>query len=207
MPANVYEVISLGMRYVFTLLGVMIVLRTFSWLRKDRRQNHKRLRQLPDAGTIGVLVVVFGSKDLPEGTMISVPHEGVLGCLRGCDIVVPAEGVAKKHLDFTFVDGEGLYIHPYRGCPCTVDGVELRTKRDSRQYPMQHGSLLTIGEATLRLGVFAGLDVQQYVPTEPVWSPEMYMPESYPGGAPDTYPEQEHFPQYTPDLRRRPDAY
>lgn len=205
MSAEVYEVLSLAMRYVFTFLGVMIVWRSFSWLRKDRRLKHKRLRQLPDAGTIGVLVAVFDAPDLKEGTLLPVPHEGVLGSLRGCDVVVPVAGVAGKHLDFTFVDGEGLYIHPYRGCPCTVDGVELRTNRDSRHTPMQHGSLLTIGETTLRLGVFAGLDVQQYIPP-----PVQYPPsEEY---VPDSYPTDDYFPNDTPysdipetDPRRRPD--
>jgi len=40
--AKVYEVLSLAMRYFFTFLGAMIVWRSFSWLRKDRRKKHRR---------------------------------------------------------------------------------------------------------------------------------------------------------------------
>ncbi len=189
MPANIYEVLSLAMRYVFTLVGVLIVWRTFSWLRKDRRLKHQRLKQLRDAGTIGVFVVVFGSPELPEGMLIPVPHEGVLGSLRTCDIVVPAPGVATRHLDFSFVNGEGLHVFPVRGCTCTVDGAELHSHRDGRVHHLQHGSLLTVGDATLRLGVFDGLDVAQYVPEEPLFQPPEYAPE---------FPPEEFFPYDTP---------
>ena len=149
------------MRYVFTFIGVMIVLRTFSWLRKDRRLKHKRLKQLPDAGTVGVLTVVTGNRQLREGMIIPVPHEGVLGYLRTCDVVVPVEDVATEHLDFTFIDGKGLYIFPRRGCEAVVDGFPIVSRRDGHAHPMQHGSTLEVGQAVLRLGVFAGLNVQE----------------------------------------------
>lgn len=149
------------MRYFFTFLGLMIVWRSFSWLRKDRRQKHKRLKQLPDAGTIGILTVEAGSKHLQPGSMLPVPYEGVLGFLRTCDVVVPVDEVASMHLDFSFVDGKGLFIYPRRGCDAAVDGIPLTSRRDSDQYPMQHGSVLQVGQAVLRLGVFAGLNVQE----------------------------------------------
>ncbi|MBQ8556926.1 MAG: hypothetical protein IJ438_13805 [Clostridia bacterium] len=190
MSADVYEVLSLAMRYWFAFLGVVIVWRAFSWLRKDRRLKHKRLRQLPDAGTIGELVVMAGSRELPEGSVIPVPHEGVLGFVRANDMVVPVQGVARQHLDFSFRDGHGLYIYPRRGCPCTVDGVDLTSRKLSRAYPMQHGSYLTIGEATLRLRVFAGLDVQQLAD---------YMPEDpYPAYEDEPYQEDEPFEDIEP---------
>jgi len=143
--AKIYEVLALAMRYFFTLLGVMIVWRAFSWLRKDRKQTHKRLKQLPDAGTIGIFTVEAGGDDLAAGEVIPVPHEGVLGYLRTCDVVVPVADVATAHLDFTFVDGKGLYIYPRRGCEAVVDGVSLASRRDCQRYPMQHGSTLEIG--------------------------------------------------------------
>ena len=175
----------MAMRYFFTLIGVMIVWRSFSWLRKDRRQKHRRLKQLPDAGTIGIFTVEAGSKQLQPGEVIPVPHEGVLGYLRTCDVVVPVEDVATMHLDFTFVDGKGLFIYPRRGCEAIVDGVPLNSRRNSQEYPMQHGSVLQLGQAVLRLGVFAGLNVQEarpmaYAPAEDApgyaYMPEPQMP-------------------------------
>lgn len=169
-----YQILSKLMSYAFTLLGVMIVLRAFMWLRKDRRATNKRLKALPDAGAIGVLTVLRGSSELPEGSVIAVPWEGVLGFVRTCDVVVPVNDVIAKHLDFTFRNGKGLYIYPRRGCPASVDGVTIDSQADSRRYPMQHGSILQVGEALLQLGVFAGLDVQQ---AAGVWAEPLPQPD------------------------------
>lgn len=202
MTSDIYEILALAMRYVFTLLGVVIVWRSFSWLRKDRRLKHRRLRQLPDAGTIGILTVEEGSSRLHEGSVIPVPHEGVLGFLRTCDMVVPVDGVADQHLDFIFRDGKGLYVYPRRGCSCAVDGVEIRNRRDSRMYPMQHNSTLTVGNASLRLGVFAGLNVAQY--TEEPAEMEEYRDDPrhayIPPVQPPRYPEAPQ-PPYPEDTR------
>lgn len=186
MPDNIYEIISLAMRYWFTALGALIVWRAFSWLRKDRRLKHKRLRTLPDAGMIGEMVVIEGSRDLPEDTLISVPREGVLGFLRSCDLVVPVNGVNNQHADFVFVSGKGLRIFPRRGCECTVDGEKILSRRDAKQHPMGHHSTLVLGEAVLRLRLFAGLDAPYHpgydeeesplpedalAPEQPAWPP------------------------------------
>lgn len=173
MPENIYEIISLGARYWFALLGVLIVWRAFRWLRKDRRANHRRLRQLPDAGMIGEMVVLEGSDELPEGTAIPVPRAGVLGFVRGCDVVVPVDGVAAHHLDFTFQDGKGLLLFPLRGATCYVDDVELTHRSKTKKHPMCHGSRLQVGGAVLRLRLFAGLDAEYraHTPYEPQYQP------------------------------------
>ena len=199
------------MRYFFTLIGVLIVWHSFSWLRKDRRQKHKRLKQLPDAGTIGILTVETGSKHLKPGSVIPVPHEGVLGYLRTCDVVVPVDGVATMHLDFTFVDGKGLYIYPRRGCEAQVDGMLLASRKDGRRCPMQHGSVLEIGEAVLRLGVFAGLDVKEARPA--IYYPEMPLEDDWAPEAPEEYPQHPVYspqpgpyvqPPYAPPINQQP---
>lgn len=151
MPEDIYELISLGARYWFALLGVLIVLRSFSWLRKDRRAKHKRLKRLPDAGMIGEMVVLRGSDELPEGCAIPVPREGTLGFLRTCDMVVPVDGVAPHHIDFAFQDGRGLLLFPWNGCECTMDGEELTARSKTKHFPMHHGSRLQVGDALLRL--------------------------------------------------------
>ena len=191
-----FEILSKLMRYVFTFLGVVIVWRSYAWLRKDRRAATKRLKGLPDAGTIGFLTVLKGSSELREGDMIPVPGEGVLGFVRTCDVVVPVTDVVAQHLDFTFRNGKGLYIYPRRGCPAAVDGVTIDSRADSRRYPMHHGSILQVGEALLQLGVFAGLDVEA---APGVWEdppPDTPQPE-YPPQLPqmDAYPQQSPYPQ------------
>ena len=206
--AKVYEVLALAMRYFFTLMGLIIVWRSFSWLRKDRRMKHRRLKQLPDAGTIGILTVEEGSKHLKPGEVIPVPHEGVLGYLRTCDVVVPVDDVATLHLDFTFVDGKGLYIYPRRGCEAVVDGMLITTRREAQRCPMQHGSTLEIGQAVLRLGVFAGLNVKEaqplpFTPEEEYAPEEPYIPQTPPPVYPP-YPSQQSYPAYPQNGYQQP---
>ncbi len=154
--AEVYEVLALAARYVFALLGVLIVLRSFAWLLSSHLEKKDRLRHLPDAGMIGELVVLSGSGDLPENTALPVPREGVLGFVRSCDVTVPCAGVKRRHLDFVWQDGAGLLVHPRSGCTAMVDGLELNVR--SAACSMRHGSFLQIGSALLRLRIFAGLD-------------------------------------------------
>ena len=121
MSEEIYEVLSLGMRYWFVLLGGLIVWRAVTWQLKERQARHQRLKQLPDAGLIGEMMVLRGSDELPEGTLIAMPYEGTLGFLRTSDVVVPVEGVAGQHLDFSFQPHVGLLIYPRRHRACAVD--------------------------------------------------------------------------------------
>ena len=108
MPSQIYEILSLMMRYWFAALGVLIVLRAFWWLWKDHRSREKKRRSLPDAGSIGEFVVESDCAALPQDTLLPVPADGTLGSVRSCDIVVPARGVSPRHLDVMFRNGYGL---------------------------------------------------------------------------------------------------
>ena len=164
MSAEWYEVVFLAARYLFAFLGCLIVLRAFIWLWSDHVERHRRLRNLPDAGTIGEFVVLEGSRDLSEGTSLPVPWEGSMGSVRSCDIVVPCEGIRPRHLFFSYEEGVGLIIHLRRGCVAEADGVALDHGSDGRKKPLRHGSFLRIGSALLRLRVFAGLDANAGFP-------------------------------------------
>ena len=135
MPSQIYEILSLMMRYWFAALGVLIVLRAFWWLWKDHRSREKKRRSLPDAGSIGEFVVESDCAALPQDTLLPVPADGTLGSVRSCDIVAPARG-------------------------CIVDGETVASRRDGMAHPLQHNSILEVGQARLRLRVFAGLDVE-----------------------------------------------
>ncbi len=158
MPKDVYEVLAYAMRYWFALLGVLIVWRAFRWLRKDRKAKHRRLRALPDAGMIGEMAVLEGSRELQEGMTVPVPREGALGYVRTCDITVPVAGVAREHLYFRYDPGKGLVIEPGFRQVCWIDGVAV-TSRSARKRPavLRHGSVLKVGEAVLRMRFFLGL--------------------------------------------------
>ena len=136
MPSQIYEILSLMMRYWFAALGVLIVLRAFWWLWKDHRSREKKRRSLPDAGSIGEFVVESDCAALPQDTLLPVPADGTLGSVRSCDIVVPARGVSPRHLDVMFRNGYGLYIIPWRGCSCIVDGETVANRRDGMAHPL-----------------------------------------------------------------------
>ena len=158
MSSELYEVISLAARYLFSLLGVLIVLRAFLWLRSDHLEKRRRLRHLPDTGMIGELVVLDGAGYIQDGTCFPVPWEGILGFVRSCDVVVPCIGIRKRHLSFSFEPETGLFIHPFSGCEASVDGTVLNCRTSEKAAPMVHGSCLKVGPAVLRLRIFAGLD-------------------------------------------------
>ena len=156
MPEELYEILAQGASYWFAFLGVVIVWRSFAWLRKDGRLRRKRVRQLPDAGLVGEMVVILGNEALPEGTLLPLPLEGVLGSLRSCDIQVPAQGVAGKHLTFRFHRGKGLVIEPWLHQTVWVDGEEYGHR--GRHPLMCHGSRLQVGEIMLRMRLFMGVE-------------------------------------------------
>ena len=159
MPEGWLEMAALGLRYLYALLGVLIVVTAFIWLFRDRRATHALVRNLPDAGLIGRMVVESNTEQLPRGTEIDVPWEGVIGSTRTADVYLPCEGVRGRHLDFFFHEGEGLEVIPRRGLTCVVDGVEYSPAGRPRSGIMGEGSLLRVGDAEVRLYIFAGLNM------------------------------------------------
>ena len=155
---EIYGILSPASRWLFVFLAVLLLVFAFSWLRTERKKRRERVRNLPGAGTVGELVVISGSDELPMNTWYPVPREGVLGSLRSCDLVVPCHGVRSQHLDFSWEDGTGLLIRPRPGCSALVDGMVVDRRTDTFTPAMIHGSFLQVGEAVLRLQLFSALD-------------------------------------------------
>jgi hypothetical protein len=135
-----YEILALLMRYVFILLGALIVARAFLWLRRDHLAFQKELRERPEIGRIGELVDEAGGKSWP------VYQEGVIGSAGSCDIQVKKRGLKRKHAVYRLQEGKGLLVTPVRRARVTVDGVRPR-----KEALALSGSVLRLGEAELRL--------------------------------------------------------
>ena len=148
MSGDAYEILALLMRYVFAVIGALIVFRSFIWLRKDARAYRKEMRSLPDAGLIGEMV------DLDTGKAQPLPREGVIGSSRECDIRVKGDYVLRRHARFEFEEGKGLKIIPSRRGLTLLGGVEMRGPGWAL-----HGTQIGIGSHTLRVRLFAGLNV------------------------------------------------
>ena len=147
MVSEGYELLSLFMRYIFIGLGVLILLRAYRWMRKDSRTYKRQMRALPDAGLVGEVV------DLQSGKSQPLPREGLMGSSHNCDIRVKGPGVVRRHARFAFEEGKGLKITPIRGL-VFLAGVELRSSAHAL-----HGTLLQLGDAQLKVRLFAGLNV------------------------------------------------
>ena len=116
MPDEIYEIIALAARYWFLLLMVLIAWRSYRWYVRDRKKNKKRMKLLPDAGYIGELVGPSRRRHRESAaTAFRSAAKGMLGYLRSNDVCVPADGVANRHLWYSFDDTDGLQVEPLRG--------------------------------------------------------------------------------------------
>ncbi|MBR1585397.1 MAG: hypothetical protein IJ662_07660 [Clostridia bacterium] len=153
MASEAYELLALLMRYVFVLIGVLVLIRAYRWMRRDAKNYRREMRALPDAGLVGEIV------DLRTGKSQPLPREGDIGTSRECDIHIRGTGVLRHHARFAFEEGKGMLITPVRPGKTLMSGVEMRAPG----YAL-HGTQLQMGSAVLRVRLFAGLKVPQPVP-------------------------------------------
>lgn len=148
MSGEAYELLAMLMRYIFVVLGVLILFRVYRQLRRDSRAHKKEMKQLPDAGLVGEVV------DLDTGKSHPLPREGLMGSGSACDIRLKRRGVKRKHALFAFVEGKGLRIMPHLGSRVEMEGVRIK----SSVYAL-HGTHVTLSNARIRIRLFAGLNV------------------------------------------------
>ena len=165
MANGAYELLALLMRYVFVLIGALVLLRAYRWMRRDAKNYHREMRALPDAGLVGEIV------DLRSGKSQPLPREGDMGASHECDIHERGTGVMRHHVRFAFEEGKGVLITPARRGNTLMGGVPLQ----SPAYAF-HGTQLQLGQAALRIRLFAGLNVPPPVPYQ-----QDAMPDAVPG--------------------------
>lgn len=199
MEDTAYTLLSLGMRYWFLLLIVLTLTRAFFLMWQDRRDYHRTLRQLPDAGLIGEVV------DLESGKSQPLPREGLIGSGRSCDIRLG--GLQRREMEFVFRNGLGLKLIPlHRRHQSFLDGRLLEKSRifpflnrkdlwaqgdESPHEPEPlsekdayalHGTILEIKGRTLRFRLFAGLNLPQRMDMAPAaWEAPFTSPYDEPG--------------------------
>jgi hypothetical protein len=147
LSANAFELVSLGMRYWFVFLGLMIVLRAARWALHDHRAFMHTLRSLPDAGCIGEIV------NLDTGLVQALPREGVMGSGKACDIRF--KGLRRRELVYELREGKGILLMPsHKNNQILMEGIPLT----SHDYAL-HGSQLSFPGYSLRMRLFEGLDI------------------------------------------------
>ncbi|MBR4359747.1 MAG: hypothetical protein IKP32_03935 [Clostridia bacterium] len=148
MSEGAFELLALLMRYVYVLIGVLILWRALRWMRRDAKAYKKEMKSLPDAGLVGEMV------NLKTGQAQPLPREGIIGSSRACDIRVKSAGVRRIHARFEFMEGKGLCVVPCWRCRVILSGTEVK----GRGYAL-HGTQLQLGGAQLRVRLFAGLKI------------------------------------------------
>lgn len=161
MSEGAYELLALLMRYVYVLIGVLILWRALRWMRRDAQAYKKEMKSLPDAGLVGEMV------NLKTGQAQPLPREGIIGSSRSCDIRVKSAGVRRIHARFEFVEGKGLCVIPGWRCRVGLSGTEIK----HRGYAL-HGTQLQLGGAQLRVRLFAGLKIPRPAYPEDVLPPQ-----------------------------------
>lgn len=152
MGETAYELLALGLRYVFVLLIGLMLLRAFFVMWGDRRAYAHTLRQLPDAGLVGEVVELSGKQSQP------LPREGLIGSGRSCDVRIA--GLHRREMEYAFRPGLGIRLFPLRARHhALLDEVPLG---GADVYAL-HGTVLDVRGIQLRFRLFAGLDVPERV--------------------------------------------
>lgn len=202
MPDEVYELLARGARYWFLLLMALIVWRSMSWYLRDDRNYKKRLRFLPDAGSVGRMVILHGGELGQIGTSFPVPREGTIGSSRNNDIRIKGEGIGRHHLRFRFEDKVGLIVESAGGgLNANVDGYSVL----DQPVCMLHESVLNICGVEVQLLLFEGFECYGYPEEEAEPEQDAPMPDTVPAAEPmiREEPPQAAVSLYAPKRRRR----
>ncbi len=151
---ELFEVLSLSARYLFSFMGILIVLRAFHWLFSDSRIS-RRAAKHPLSDAVGEFVVISGNKDLPEGQSVLVPWEGILGSVRSCDIFIPDAAIRRNHLFFSYEPGAGLCIRPRHVNEILVNFLPVSPAAAGKDLLLGQGDCLQAGDTVLRLHLFS----------------------------------------------------
>ena len=137
-----YEILAMLMRYVFVLLGALIVFRAYLWLYRDHLKYQQALRDRPGAGTIGELTDEQSGKSWP------LYHEGTIGSSGGCDVRIRKKGLRRSHASFRLLPGKGVAFFPARHAALSVDGVEINREGIALDH-----SVIRAADALLRVNL------------------------------------------------------
>ncbi|MGI6005043.1 MAG: hypothetical protein ACOX88_06485 [Christensenellales bacterium] len=145
MTAQQYALLAGGMKYVFVLLFVIILVRTARSAWAEYRQE--KLYQMRNP--IGDTVVGFVSELdnwIDDGEWIPIGEETLVGSKMGCDIRLTGAGVRPSHVRI-YTDSGGV-LHVERlcapGCELSLDGEPV-----VRRAAVPDGAHLSVGDTTL----------------------------------------------------------
>lgn len=112
MSSSAFELLSLTMRYVFTGLMLLIVLRAARGALIDSRRAARLRRLSPMTGLSGELVLLDALPRIPRGMRWPVIREGAIGTSRRSDIRIRNSSLRGRHALFQLTES-GLSVRTH----------------------------------------------------------------------------------------------
>lgn len=115
---DLYESAALLLRFLFLLLGILILVRAAWMTVKDSARASSLRQNEEETGVIAHFVVVDR-----KGRGIEIPllREGLVGTHRKADIRISGAGLEKKHFYYEIIDG-GIVVTPLDGAFIKLEG-------------------------------------------------------------------------------------
>lgn len=145
MNSGLYELISIGARYLFALIMVIIVARAWKITIVDSRRANNLRRLSPETGVCGEFLVMSGSGRVREGMRFPVIREGLIGSSRKADIRLRCGAVHRSHA-FCELTEKGLRIRA-----CGSARIYNANGDSRKEMTIGDGGRITIGQAELML--------------------------------------------------------
>ncbi len=145
MSTNMYELLALGMRYVFAAIMVLIVIRAARITAVDSRRARKLRRLSPQTGIIGEMLVVDGNERVKSGMRYPLTLEGTIGSSRRADIRLRHPGIKARHAFYQMTD-DGLFVRRHAAARIYDDlGTSVR------EITLSDGDCIIVGRIRLML--------------------------------------------------------
>ena len=145
MNGDLYELISMAMRYVFAALMALIVIRAWRITLVDSRRAASLRKLSPETGLCGEFLVVRGHGKAREGMRYPVIREGLIGSASKCDVRLRSPSVRRGHASFELTS-HGLLVQGYGDAKIYDAQGAART----RLY-LNDGARITFGSVELML--------------------------------------------------------
>ncbi len=148
MSSDWYTLLSMGMRYWFIGLVIVIVFNAWRGALRDSRNARKLRNSAPITGAIGEIVITAGGgRHLKTGSRIPVPREGLLGSSRRADVQLDHRDVRRFHARLELREN---------GLLAETLGHELITlgKESGKRLLLRNGDRFSIGGLRMLLVMY-----------------------------------------------------
>lgn len=145
MYETAYDIVALGMRYVFVAMIVYILLRTANSVYREYTCE-RSIRKGVSAASWGAVEVVAPADAPFLGEEYILKRENTIGRAKRCDICLPHESLSSVHAA-VFQRREKLYISDYG----SKNGVKVNGEKVRRDYRLEDGDVLSLGRVLLKV--------------------------------------------------------